>query len=184
MTDICPDLSFEAKQLLSRARSGDKDAVHVFQEQFGDYFVSALRIGAANATTISSSSGSSSSSKDIIADATVTTLGFDTDKHWESHERAASFEGQVSLNAYDSLDNWTGSESGVGEAAYRRVQPIASENLARSQSVASRVDRKLQDLGVSVGQVLSSDVCGRICQEGLVAEIVLSPFAGLRDYVE
>lgn len=154
-----------------------------FREQFGDYYVGAYVLGGANATKLSGSTASGSSTEDLSAQIEAHLLWVSTTKHIEKHEQSSHFAGKASIQSFDTLDIRQDSRSGDDQATWMQITQSAAENQIRGKILPKRVAERAQQLGLTDGTKLSWAKCEEICSKGLVMEIILMPFSGLRDYV-
>ncbi|KAF2805524.1 uncharacterized protein BDZ99DRAFT_574445 [Mytilinidion resinicola] len=173
-----PRLSAEAFHILQTS----PEPQQAFQKEFGEYYVGAYILGGANVNMVSASSASWSKSKDLSGSYTVNFLWSSTTKPLDDHERSGNLFGNVALSAYDSLDGWQENKSGAGNTTYLDIVRSADDNKLRGWALAKRVTRKAKELKVEKGSEVSWDMCDTICKAGLVVEVLLLPYAGLRDY--
>lgn len=179
-----PSLSAAALQTLRQSKSNTYDPEAAFRQRYGDYYVAALRLGGSNATMVSAAVASSSESKDMAADVTAKIILFEKTMRLEDHTARQTIQGTVTLIGFDSLDSWNGSEACVDSTSYTKLRPIAEENLARARSIEARSRQRMLVLGVQNQAEVTWETCVQLCERGVVAEILLLPFAGLRDYVQ
>lgn len=173
-----PHLSPSALQLLENDPSGE-----VFRAAFGDYYVAAFRIGGSNATLVSAAASSASDSMDLAVQVTAKLLFVKKTFNYDEHERHESFSGQITVAGYDSLEGWKDNQTGASADVYGRLKPIADQNLARARTVDSRSNQRIMSLGIEHGSTVDWPGCDALCREGLVSDLVLLPFSGLRSYV-
>ena len=133
---------------------------------------------------VSATGASSSESKDMVADVTAKIVFIEKAVHLEDHTARQAIQGTVTLTGFDSLDSWNGSEACSDSTSYTTLRPIAEENLARAQSIETRSRQRMLVLGVQNQAEVAWETCIQLCERGVVAEILLLPFAGLRDYVQ
>lgn len=179
-----PSLSAAALQTLRQSRSNTYSPEAAFRQRYGDYYVAALRLGGSNATMVSATVASSSESKDMAADVTAKIVFVEKAMHLEDHTARQTIQGTVTLTGFDSLDSWNGSKVCSDFTSYTTLRPIAEENLARAQTIEARSRQRMLVLGVQDQAELAWETCIRLCERGVVAEILLLPFSGLRDYVQ
>lgn len=173
-----PRLSAEAISILQ----SNPDPHQAFRDEYGEYYVGAYILGGANASMVSGSAASSSNSKDISGQYTVKAVLYSKTKAIEEHERGSSSVGNISLAAFDSLDAWQANSNGSNGTSYTEIKRSAESNKERGWALAERVTRKARDMRIESGSEVSWDTCDAICKAGLVADLLLLPYAGLRDY--
>ena len=156
--------------------------MHEFQRLFGSYYVAGYRLGGSNVTEVSAALAQDSRSKDMAADVTFKVLGFSKTKHIEDHEIAESFNGTLALSSFDTLDSQGATLQSVNGDAYFRLKSLVEANLARARSVEARSWQKLEGLDIRDRSPVQRSVCENLCTTGIVAELLLLPFSGLRDY--
>lgn len=179
-----PTLSIAALNVLRDRSLSSQDAEREFNRSFGDYYVASLGIGGSNATMVSAAATQGSSSKFMAADLTFKILGFEKTKHFEDAENARSFDGSLSLSSFDSLDSQMDDLTSTSENTYPRLKSLADANMLRAKTMEARSRQKLKDLNVGDRCYVSWNVCEAICKQGLVVELLLLPFSGLRDYAQ
>lgn len=157
-----------------------EDPHAAFREQFGDYYVEAYLLGGTNAQLVSSNDIAASASKDLSGKGEVRFLGFKKEKKFEEHEKTEAAFGQMRLTAFDSLDAWECDQQGNGDV--RLLHRVADENEGRCRSLIGRVNGKVETLQLQDGAVVSGELCEEICRAHLVVQILLMPYAKLREY--
>ena len=179
-----PTLSPTAIKTLQYPSVNHTDAETNFKRLFGDYYVAGLRIGGMNATMVSAAVDQSSTTKDMAADLTFKILGFEKSKNLEDHEAAPAFRGALTLSGFDSLDICQDIKTSNDEAALGDLKPLANADGARGKTVEARSRERLKKLGIQDQSVVTSRDAGLMYGQGLVIEVLLLPFAGLRDFVQ
>lgn len=174
-----PELSVQALSLLKTSAEPQT----AFRDQFGDYYVSAYVLGGANATMLSASAASGSATEDLSGQFEARFLWASTTHYIEKHERSGHFAGTASIQSFDTLDILQDSRSGDNEATHMQITQSAAENQIRGMMLTQRVSERAQQMGVTNGMELSWGKCEEICKKGLVVEIMLMPYIGLRSYM-
>lgn len=151
-----------------------------FRERFGDYYVGAYLLGGTNAQLVSSNDIAASASKDLSGKGQVRFLGFVKEKKFEEHEKAEASFGNMRLTAYDSLEAWECDHQVHGDV--RLIHQVADENERRCRSLIDRVNGKVEMLQLQDGAVVPGELCEDICRAHLVVQILLLPYAKLREY--
>ncbi|KAJ3545183.1 hypothetical protein NM208_g2635 [Fusarium decemcellulare] len=165
--------SQDARDALKRARTSDKD---VFEEKYGDYYVSAMRVGAANGTELSAGSSSEYSSESSSYSMTVKVQVF----CWEasattsgsSFESSSKLSGNITYNGYDTLSR---SQSGTKGSEYGKILGEANKNLEKGKLLQGRLKDTVAEFGLSDGCFVSQEKARTMLQSGSIVEIQLLP---------
>ncbi|KAK3395071.1 hypothetical protein B0H63DRAFT_63899 [Podospora didyma] len=198
-----PRLSPAAVALL-RGKDGQA-AQQAFRDKYGEYYVAGYILGGANATMVGVSTLESAESKDMKATITIKVLFIKKSIHIEKSDSATRALGAASLAAYDTLAGieLTVAASAQEETNKREVDPNALASIAglidtaldnqdRGWNLVERVEAKTGQMGLDTSGVvaaagrlpISREQCDQLCREGLVVELLLLPYAGLRHYVQ
>ncbi|KAK3380772.1 hypothetical protein B0T24DRAFT_200500 [Lasiosphaeria ovina] len=182
-----PRLSAEAVALLRCAKDAAA-AQAAFRAAYGEYYVAAYVLGGTNSTMLGGSTATSSYSKDLRGSFTIKILWVRIRKSFEEHERSASAFGAGTLAVYDSLDDCQLNSGAADVASVTRLVVSAAENSDRGWDLARRVGDRAGRMGMGLDALgrmsISRDQCAALCRAGLVVELLLLPYAGLRHYVE
>ena len=147
-----------------------------------------MRLGADNATFVSMKIDDESEASDLRAVVKGKVLFITkTMTYTESKRRFDEREAWITFNGLDTLASRNESLSVMsGSADVRRIHAVAKEYAAMAKDLEHRVDRKLKELGLDRNSTkrLTLAHINRICESGLVVELLLLPYAGLRDYLE
>ncbi|CAI7660102.1 unnamed protein product [Penicillium glandicola] len=170
-----PRLSPLALELLNTR----PDPHTAFRSQFGDYYVGAYLLGGANAQLVSSNAIVVSSSKDLSGKVEMRFMGLKAEKKIEEHERSEAAASQIQLTAYDSLEAWD-FDAGSGDVG--TLELVARENQGRCRTLVHRVAGKVESFQLQNGATVSWERCEDIYRAHLVAQILLLPYAKLREY--
>ncbi|KAF7368279.1 hypothetical protein MVEN_00148900 [Mycena venus] len=175
-----PEFTAHARRLLYDPRTRDS-----FRASYGDYFVAGLCLGADNATFLSSSSGKyvQSEMKDIKVQAKF--FGFTKtvyDKHTYEHSDERSFD--LTYSGLDTLRAYQETTRATDERAYEVVKARAAQSVADGQGLMARVRRVMDELQLVEGAILTRDQLPEIFRSGLVVELLLMPYAGLKEHAE
>jgi hypothetical protein len=179
--DTSPVLAQSALVLLDSA-----DGSARFRSAYGDYYVCGYELGADAGACMSASTESTTTTESLEITVAVKVLFYTASTtHTES---SSSFNTSSSMNfcGYSSLeqkvdDLTTPNRSSVDEQA--QLQQVAADYMKKVGSLDSDVRKSLADLGLKDAEKLSLSVCPRVCQSGLVVELLLAPFARLNQYV-
>lgn len=159
----------------------------LFEERFGDYYVAAIRIGAANGTELSAESSSHYSAEAKSYSLTVTVKVFcwsaSTTKADSSAVECGRTSGMIKFNGFDTLALSQSNESGDDFKTHERVISEANKNLGMGKLLQGRLGEAMRRSTLFDGCVLSSEQVEGLFKDGLVYEIQLLPYAKLRDYI-
>jgi len=160
-----------------------------FQERYGDFFVSELSIGADAGVclTMSSLSHDDWEDKNIVAEAHVLFWSDEAEVSSE-HTRHHWDERGTTLIAHDTLENTFVSKSwpgGLQSDALEQARKQTMGYAAQAESLDTRVRARLSGVAAEIGKGdFGWDVCRKVWEAGLVAEMVLVPFTTLREIQE
>lgn len=175
-----PRLSLEAMNILRKSEDPHKD----FKERYGEYYVSAYILGGRNANTLGAMMDTSSSTMDLAGQVKIKVFFAKITVGFSKHESSFSQSVNVSLVAHDTLDHWECYRAATDAGSYNELVSTASQNGANGSMLAHRVTQRLESLGLVSGQELSWDACESLFHKGVVVEILLLPYARLRQYNE
>ncbi|CVL12394.1 hypothetical protein FPRO06_04798 [Fusarium proliferatum] len=171
-----PRLSEKALHILYTTKESAKS----FSAIFGDYFVAGYLLGAENVSMISGAGASEARSKKLNIDVEVH-LAFVSrqDKiHEESVQSARVAAGTLSV--YDSLTD-EHIEQPVSDID--KALAVWEENKARAETLQQRAAIELSKMNlIADGVTIPHTGCDELCRSGLVNQLLLVPWAGLRDY--
>ncbi|KAF5536305.1 hypothetical protein FMEXI_10400 [Fusarium mexicanum] len=171
-----PRLSEKALHLLYTATEPSQS----FSAIFGDYFVASYLLGAGNVSMISGAGASEARSKKLNLDVEVH-LAFISrqDKiHEESLQSAQVAAGTLSI--YDSLTDQH-IEQPISDID--NALAVWEENKARAETLQQRTAIELSKMHLIADEsTIPHTRCDELCGSGLVLELLLFPWTGLRDY--
>ncbi|KAF5656400.1 hypothetical protein FCIRC_13676 [Fusarium circinatum] len=171
-----PRLSEKALHLLYTA----KEPSQSFSAIFGDYFVAGYLLGAGNVSMISGAGASEAHSKKLNIDVEVH-LDFISrqDKiHEESLQSAQVAAGTLPI--YDSLTDQH-IEQPISDID--KALAVWEENKARAETLQQRAAIELSKMHLIADEsTIPHTRCDELCGSGLVLELLLFPWTGLRDY--
>ncbi|KAJ7306884.1 hypothetical protein DFH08DRAFT_1053777 [Mycena albidolilacea] len=175
-----PEFTTHARRLLYDPHNRDS-----FRAAYGDYFVAGLCLGADNATFLSSSSGKNvqSEMKDIKVQAKF--FGFTKtvyDKRTEEHSENRSFD--ITYSGLDTLRAYQETTRATDERAYEGVKARAAQSVADGQGLMERVRGVMDEMHLVDRAKLTSNQLTEVCRSGLVVELLLMPYGGLKEYAE
>ncbi|KAF5529847.1 hypothetical protein FNAPI_13735 [Fusarium napiforme] len=171
-----PRLSEKALRILYTA----KDPSTSFSAIFGDYFVAGYLLGAGNVSMISGAGGSETRSKKLNIDVEVhlAFISREDKVQEESFQSAQAAAGTISV--FDSLtDEHT--EQPVSDID--KAMAVWEDNKARAETLQQRTAIELSKMRlIADGSIIPQTKCDELCSSGLVHELLLFPWTGLRDY--
>lgn len=89
----------------------------------------------------------------------------------------------ANLTAFDSLDAYQTKVDASDPGSYRMAMETSLANRGRGAELQARVMAKLKGLNLGPsGAQLPWERCEELCRSGLVLELLMLPWAGLRDY--
>ncbi|KAF5700489.1 hypothetical protein FMUND_14315 [Fusarium mundagurra] len=173
---IFPRLSEEALHILYTAKEPSQN----FSAIFGDYFVAGYLLGAGNVSMITGAGGSETRSKELNIDVEVHLAFISRQEkiHEESLQSTQAAAGTISV--YDSLtdEHLQQPVSDIDQAL-----AVWEENKARAETLQQRTAIELSKMRLIVdGSIIPQTRCDELCGSGLVHELLLFPWTGLRDY--
>ncbi|KAK2593760.1 hypothetical protein QQS21_008521 [Conoideocrella luteorostrata] len=174
-----PSLSRDAIRILRTS----SDPSRAFSDKFGDYFVGGYILGGANSTLASGAGASERSSEHLSVSLEVHVLFTSYSDTVNKQSADYSSLGTATLTAFDSLDAYQTEVKASEYEAYRNATQASRDNRQRGAALQERVKARLNavDLGSS-GAQLPWERCAELCRSGLVLELLMLPWAGLRDY--
>ncbi|KAJ6526412.1 hypothetical protein B0H19DRAFT_1335705 [Mycena capillaripes] len=175
-----PEFTAHARKLLYDPRTRNS-----FRATYDDYFVAGLCLGADNATFLSSSSGKDIQDEMKDIKVKVKLFGFTKtvyDKHTEEHSDERSFD--VTYIGLDTLRAYQETTHVTDERVYEVVKARAVQSVADGNDLMARVRRVMEKLQLVEGAKLTRDQLTEVCRSGLVVELLLIPYGGLKEYAE
>jgi hypothetical protein len=120
-----------------------------------------------------------SASKDLSGEGEARVTFIKVKKTIEEHERSEAAAAQIELTAYDTLEPWSFPPV-KGEV---NIEQVARQNQGRCRTLVGRVAEKVESLQLQDGATVSWERCEDICHAHLVVQILLLPYAKLKEYV-
>ncbi|KAK6354950.1 hypothetical protein TWF696_004078 [Orbilia brochopaga] len=176
-----PQLAKAAVRLLNTSA----DPIKEFRQMYGDFYVAGFRVGAVNSTIVSGKLANKSFFEAKRAEVKVKVLFATIHKSVNDVSSSASDEGGLNVAAFDSL---TGFYSNFTARTYEdslQAGEVASANKQRAMTIAARAADVLWkefSMGGDQSACIYQNVVDRLCDRGLVTELLLAPFATLREY--
>ncbi|MCJ1404978.1 hypothetical protein MMC11_008204 [Xylographa trunciseda] len=165
-------LSKAAKSILQGA-----DGFQRFRDRYGDYYVGGLHIGADTGVLVSQDIEQGESTEQLSVTLKVQFLCFSASKTWTEADFSAYMNTRFSVNCFDTLENihYANDLSNIIEA-----RDYGQDFAARAHGLSERCSKLLAVFTQELEQV-SRETCEGICQANLVAEVLLLPFAKMRE---
>ncbi|KAJ2993957.1 hypothetical protein NUW58_g1682 [Xylaria curta] len=176
------DTSLSKASIHASFRCGKITFAH-FPALFGDYFVGGYILGGANSTLASGAGSSQQSSERLDVSYEVHVLFASRSGSINEHSADFLSAGAATLTAFDSLDAYHAHVEASEYETYRAAIQSSHDNRQRCVALPARVRAKLNALNLgSSGAQLPWERSGELCASGLVLELLMLPWAGLRDY--
>ncbi|KAK1753657.1 hypothetical protein QBC47DRAFT_415424 [Echria macrotheca] len=179
-----PELSTQALSILrSKNRATAEQA---FKDAYGEYYVAAYILGGSNATMLAGATAAESYSQSIHAEITIKILFARIDASFDKYEQSGYSSAVGSLAGYDTLER-VALDLGDGKAepaSFSEIIEKATANRARGDTLVNRAEAKMREAGLDHDAIVSWQKCEEICRAGLVVELLLLPYSGLRQYIE
>ncbi|VUC29192.1 unnamed protein product [Clonostachys rosea] len=174
-----PRLDLGAIRLLSDS----PDPVNEFRRVYGDFYVAGVQVGAVNNTNISGEMANKSFFEATRLQLKIKALFLSYNKSIDDLNQSKSNSGGLSVAAFDSLtafySNFTAHSLEDGLAAGY----IASDNRQRAMNIGNRAaDVLFNEFSLGLEATLCQGSVDRLCDRGLVTELLLAPFSSLREY--
>ncbi|KAH0037795.1 hypothetical protein KCU78_g1610, partial [Aureobasidium melanogenum] len=174
-----PRLSEEATRILRSSA----DPCRAFRDQFGEYFVGGYILGGTNSTVMWGDGASKAESERLDISYEVHLLFLSHEDSIKKRDANHSSKGAANLAAFDSLDAYQAKVEAGGFESYRMAVEKSVANRQRGAQLEARVLTKLKELGLSgSGSELSWARCDELFKSGLVVELLMLPWSGVRDY--
>ncbi|KAI1193121.1 hypothetical protein F5X97DRAFT_52320 [Nemania serpens] len=174
-----PGLSKDAIDILSTSTN----PVRAFGDKFGDYFVGGYILGGANSTLAWGEGSTQGSSERLDISFEVHLLFLSYSDTISRHSADFSSAAAATLAAFDSLEGFQTHIEAREYESYRSAIQSSHDNRQRGAALQERVRAKLNALNLgSTGAQLPWEKCDELCKSGLVLELLLLPWAGLREY--
>ncbi|KAF4551312.1 Hypothetical protein D9617_14g077690 [Elsinoe fawcettii] len=178
-----PPLSMEARFLLDTPDAG----LVAFKERYGDFYVSALTVGADAAIMMTQASNARATSEQIKIEGEVHFLCWsDTETIMESHVADAVRDAQFGITAFDTLhDSFVSVQLDNGDGlSFQDARRLSKDYLDRVDDLAARTEEALlrwpQLHMMRTKKLFWTDV-ESLAQSNLISRIILSPFETHRE---
>ncbi|MCJ1398738.1 hypothetical protein MMC11_001939 [Xylographa trunciseda] len=180
-------LSSRARSML-RARYADgSDPMEHFTNEFGDYYVAGFVVGAKNVGLLSMEADSARETWSLDIHMTLKILFWSHTWEWKKDGGSSSANGHLTFEGYDSLAGKNTSLKASDHDSAQVMYQVAEVYEGLGESLRARVEDQLEALQLNSNrpsQPLTYVHCHEICHAGLVVEIILQPFTGLRDFLQ
>ena len=159
------------------------DPAKAFRQAYGDFYVAGYRVGAVNSTTISGQLANKTFFEAKRAEIEVKALFLKIHKSVNEVNQSGSDVGGLSVSAFDSLAAFYSNFTARTFEDSLRAGNVAAENKQRAMTIANRATGVLRtEFSIDHHGIVYQDTVNRLCDRGLVTELLLSPFASLREY--
>ncbi|OCK76222.1 hypothetical protein K432DRAFT_151643 [Lepidopterella palustris CBS 459.81] len=176
-----PAFTMQALGVITSSPRSDLSAD--FIEKFGDYYVAALILGGDSAVLLSSAAENHAEAEHLVANLEGHFLGMGASETIDKLRSTGGQSRSISLNAFDSLDASHAAQSASDSMTFDDLKRKATQYMSKALELGDRVNKVAQRQGIFETKSLSISQCDAICEAGLVAEVMLLPFTGLRDFV-
>lgn len=173
-----------------RLSSGASKLLHVsgpeqFRKIYGDFYVCGYELGADAGASLVADNRSSTIAETLTLTLTIKVLFFEESVSTSTTTTSATSSASMIFNGYSTLDHNSQSftTSSLSSGDQTKLRDVASAYLRKVSSLDHRARQELKRLGLKDGKAVSLSACSRICESGLVVELLLAPFARLNDYV-
>jgi hypothetical protein len=159
------------------------DPITDFQKIYGDFYVAGYRVGAVNNTLVSGKLASKTFFDAKRAEVEGKVPFAKVHKSVNEVSASASNEGLIRVDAFDSLTDFHYNFAARTDEDIVRMGDVVVENKQRAMKIAARATETLQKhFPLVYEDTLNQDVVDGLCDRGLVTELLLAPFAALREY--
>jgi hypothetical protein len=181
IVDETPPLSEEAITLLQMT-----DGQERFRKRYGDFYISGFALGADAGACMSAATSSKATSETLAVTVQVKVLFWSKSTAYSKTTQTTSMEASISLSGYSTLDlepmqMQTGPHTSAQEML--TLNKVADGYMTRVRELQPTVMYLMEDIGIRNGAKLPLGDCVKLCESGLVAELLLEPYARLSDYV-
>ena len=159
-----------------------------FRKRYGDFYVCGFVLGADAGACMSASTEARSSQESLEITVKIKTLFFEASATHTERKSEQSASSSIAFSGYSTLDGAPpcalALAGGLSAGDQRVLQLRATEYLDKVKGLPQQVRKVMQEVGLVDGGGLALADCTRLCRSGLVAELLLAPFARLNQYVE
>lgn len=174
-----PPLSKDAVRLLNTS----SDPINEFRQTYGDFYVTGYLVGAVNNTTISGDLANKTFFEAKRAEVEVKAFFLKTRKFVDETIQSANDVGRLTVAACDSLTPFYRNFAALTYEDSIQAGEIALMNKQNAMTIASRAaDTLREEFSLERECTLHQDTVDRLCDRGLVRELLLAPFTTLREY--
>ena len=172
-----PSLSAEARSLL-RSPDGEQK----FRTTFGDYYVAGYILGGDTGVYVSVSQSSRDTKTSTSITVTVKVLFFS--KSWTETSTETTHDESLEcvFCGYDTMSASQKADTAKNKEEYSNMRALTQAYLGYVEQLPRRVMQELKNLDIAKHKQLSEAHCSKICDSGLVVQLMLMPFSCLRDY--
>lgn len=140
-------------------------------------------MGAVNNTTISGELANKTFFEAKRAELEVKALFIKTKKSINEATQLENDVGGLNVSAFDSLTSFSSNFTAYTFEDSLRAGDVVAENKGRAMTIANRAAEILcKEFSLDHEDTVYQDTADRLCERGLVIELLLAPFASLREY--
>lgn len=179
MVSRIPELDQYAVRLLQSSSNPIND----FRQKYGDFYVAGYRVGAVNNTTIYGELANNAFFEAKRAELKIKALFVTIRKSINEESHSASDIGGLSVLAFDSLTPFYSNFTARTYEDSLQAGQVATKNKQLAMTIAERAGEILwNEFSLSREGIVHQNVIDRLCERGLITELLLAPFASLREY--
>ncbi|XP_014562072.1 hypothetical protein COCVIDRAFT_22036 [Bipolaris victoriae FI3] len=151
-----------------------------FRSIFGDYYVAGYQIGAEVGGCVTITQSDQSEEKLVQVQATAKVLWMKKTISTTTSSKEVSSDHSISINGYDTLRQRTEEVKGTNLEEIHQMSKACMDRIGNLQAT---VEQTILDLGLGTDAGVSVKDCARLCESGLVVQLILAPYSKLAEYV-
>ena len=98
-------------------------------------------------------------------------------------ESYAEAKCNITYSGFDTLSVSHQTSTAPDPTSYADIKKAAEHNIQQGRTLHERVRRCMKEINLIPGATLTPEACGLVCESGLVAELMLMPYAGLKESI-
>ncbi|ETI27793.1 hypothetical protein G647_00242 [Cladophialophora carrionii CBS 160.54] len=150
-----------------------------FRDEYGDYYIAGLQLGADAGCSLSVAASSESRTETTKLSVTVHVLFWDATAETEDTQSSQTSAFALNFMAYDTLTHSFVEQHCAEGAQTGSIKELAKRYMQAVLHLQASVDRKLVEWRVSPSAQLSIGQCQALCGTGVVSHLVLEPYSHL-----
>ncbi|KAF2497635.1 hypothetical protein BU16DRAFT_606206 [Lophium mytilinum] len=160
--------------------------VQQFRNEFGDFYISGYVLGADAGALLAADTKSHTQSEATEITVKVKVVFFEASKTWASSSSSSDVHAKLDFCGYSTLEDKSLSRryETSREGQDSQLRQAINTYFDKVRSLERDVRKKLLELKLKDGQKIQLSAGTGVCESGLVAQLILSPFARLPEYVE